>query len=72
MKNLTLLFTGITLVGGVILSLISGSWIMLAAAVILMGSSFVISYIGSMLALSGDEAADDAESVVYRRACANK
>lgn len=70
MKNLIVLLAGITLIGGIILSLISGSWAMLAAAVILMGSAFVISYLGSILALAGDESVND--EAMYQHVCINK
>lgn len=72
MKKLIFSFIALTLIGGVILSLIAGSWIMLAATVLLMGSSFVISYVGSKIALADDGDAEDDTVVCYHHAYANK
>lgn len=76
MKNYALLFTGVTLIGGSIISLLAGSWMMLAAAIILMGGASVIGYLGLRLTFSGAEeipsAAQSSDKRTYHRVCAGR
>lgn len=45
MKNLLILFTGITFIAGMLLSLLANTWIMLPISFLLMGSAFFINHL---------------------------
>ena len=72
MKKLLVLATMVTLAGGAILSIIAGSWFLLAAAAIFMGGSIIISYIGEIMAVSGMEDNEQRPNTVCSHICTEK
>lgn len=65
MKDLAILSLTTAFVGGIVLSLIAGTWFMLAASLIFIGFSIVISYLGGVLATTGNISDCEDERSIY-------
>ncbi|WP_182185660.1 hypothetical protein [Pectinatus frisingensis] len=72
-KDLAILSIVTAFIGGIVLSLIADTWLMLAASLIFIGCSIVISYLGGVLATAENTSGrEDKKNIYHQHVYADK